>query len=72
MFDGDPNGWEPKPKRRRLYTVVALGQRRGKRCWQVDMLFTEGWMPIVSFYAQTKREAYATAAWVVGVFSAGS
>lgn len=65
MFDGDPRAWEPRPKRRRLYVVAPIGQRRGKRCWQLDMLFTEGWVPIMSFHARTKREAYAIGAWGV-------
>lgn len=64
-FDGDIFRWEPEPEFRRMYTVMLLGQRRGKRRWQLDILFNEGWVPIFGFYAQTKREAYARAAWAV-------
>lgn len=69
-LDGNPHDWEPEPERRPerrqvLYTVMPRGTRKGQRKWQLDVLRKDGWMPIISFYAKTKTDAYCVASWAL-------
>ena len=65
-FDRCLREWEDKqPKTRRWYTVSSAGQRNKRKRWQVDTFYNGDWMPVISFYADTKREANGLASWAM-------
>lgn len=64
-FDGIEKDWEPRPSKRRWYVVEFCGQKKGRKRWCVETFDGEGWWPLFSFYAQTKREANGVASWAM-------